>query len=299
VLTRALGVYPDVDADLLLVEPKAGDRYLLCSDGLIREVTDNQVAATLRRLADPGEAARELVAQAKEHGGNDNITVVVVDVIDGAAADQADAAAAVIPDAGAETPAVLAGDEPVSEAIPATTEPPAPPRPTRQERREQRQERREQRQAAKAARRPRMRIVTVRVVAFFVLIAVILAGAYAGTDWYAHNTYYVGLDGKEINIYKGRPGGMLWWHPVLVDSTGVTTQDILADSVPALQGNVLETTLAAAKQYVDNLKQQKIADTPSISSVPTTTSTSKTTVPRSSSTKKRSTAKSSSTTVAR
>ena len=60
-----------------------GDRFLLCSDGLLREVSDDQIASILRRLADPDEAAEELVAEAREQGGNDNITVVVVDVVDG------------------------------------------------------------------------------------------------------------------------------------------------------------------------------------------------------------------------
>jgi len=82
VLTRALGVDPDVDVDLIEVLPYKGDRFLLCSDGLPREVSDSQIASILRRLADPEEAARELVNEARANGGNDNITVVVVDVVD-------------------------------------------------------------------------------------------------------------------------------------------------------------------------------------------------------------------------
>src|SRR6185437_12929883 len=45
-------------------------------------VSDTQLASVLRRFADPGDAARELVAEARANGGNDNITVVVVDVVD-------------------------------------------------------------------------------------------------------------------------------------------------------------------------------------------------------------------------
>ncbi|MGI8493626.1 MAG: Stp1/IreP family PP2C-type Ser/Thr phosphatase, partial [Acidimicrobiales bacterium] len=80
VLTRALGVDPEVDVDLSVVRLRPEDRFLLCSDGLSREVTDQQIAAVLRRLADPAEAARELVAEAKMRGGSGNITVVVIDV---------------------------------------------------------------------------------------------------------------------------------------------------------------------------------------------------------------------------
>lgn len=83
IVTRALGVEPTVDADVIDLQPVVGDRLLLCSDGLTREVTDAQIAATLRQLKNPEEAARELVNMAKSNGGHDNITVVIVDVEDG------------------------------------------------------------------------------------------------------------------------------------------------------------------------------------------------------------------------
>src|SRR5215210_1358333 len=82
ILTRVLGNEPDVEVDEFPVIPVAGDRYLLCSDGLFNELEDDRIAAVLRRIADPGEAARELVRLANEGGGRDNITVVVVDVVD-------------------------------------------------------------------------------------------------------------------------------------------------------------------------------------------------------------------------
>ena len=81
VLTRALGIDPDVAVDAWEVLPFTGDRFVLCSDGLSNELTDDQIAAVLRRLADPQEAADELVRLANENGGRDNITVVVVDII--------------------------------------------------------------------------------------------------------------------------------------------------------------------------------------------------------------------------
>src|SRR3546814_9439821 len=67
-----LGVYPEVAADLWPIDPVRGDRYLLCSDGLFNEVGDDQMAAVLRRLRDPSEAAAELVRLANEGGGRDN-----------------------------------------------------------------------------------------------------------------------------------------------------------------------------------------------------------------------------------
>ena len=82
VITRAIGVDPEVPADLFLVDPVPGDRFLLCSDGLFRELGDDQIGAILRRLPNPQDAAEDLVAEAKFRGGNDNITVIVVDVIE-------------------------------------------------------------------------------------------------------------------------------------------------------------------------------------------------------------------------
>ena len=81
VLTRALGIDPEVNVDAWEVLPFAGDRFVLCSDGLSNELTDDQIAAVLRRLAEPQEAANELVRLANDNGGRDNITVVVVDIM--------------------------------------------------------------------------------------------------------------------------------------------------------------------------------------------------------------------------
>lgn len=104
IMTRALGVDPDVPVDLFLEEAATGDRYLLCSDGLPREVKDDHIASILRRLRDPREAAKELVDEAKRRGGSDNITVVVVDVIDASQKDDPVDATTVVPLAPAEAP---------------------------------------------------------------------------------------------------------------------------------------------------------------------------------------------------
>ena len=93
IVTRVLGVYDQVDVDLWPVDAVRGDRLLLCSDGLFNEVAADQIAAVLRRLADPQEAAAELVRRALESGGRDNVTVLVLDVVDdGGVAEAASAA---------------------------------------------------------------------------------------------------------------------------------------------------------------------------------------------------------------
>jgi len=81
ILTRALGVSVDVDVDLWELRLHDGDRILLCSDGLTNEVGTEQIAGTLASTTEPAEAARALVDAAVAHGGNDNVTVLVVDVL--------------------------------------------------------------------------------------------------------------------------------------------------------------------------------------------------------------------------
>jgi protein phosphatase len=82
ILTRALGVAPDVDVDLWELHVQVGDRLLLCSDGLTNEVETTEIAQILGKHADPVTASTALVAQALTNGGSDNVTVVVIDVED-------------------------------------------------------------------------------------------------------------------------------------------------------------------------------------------------------------------------
>ena len=80
IVTRALGSDFAVRADHWLLPPLAGDRYLVCSDGLTGELTDEEILPLLR-AGNQQEAAAALVAAADEAGGHDNTTVIVVDVI--------------------------------------------------------------------------------------------------------------------------------------------------------------------------------------------------------------------------
>ncbi|MBK3647509.1 MerR family transcriptional regulator, partial [Streptomyces sp. MBT33] len=79
-LLKALGT----DApDLALRDAAAGDRYLLCSDGLPRAVPDALIRTVLSDARDPDEAARTLIAEANARGGHDNVSCVVADVVEG------------------------------------------------------------------------------------------------------------------------------------------------------------------------------------------------------------------------
>lgn len=80
ILLRALGRDPDMEVELGETTVAIGDRVLLCTDGLTRTVNDQGLAAALdRHRGDPQAACQELVAQANDNGGPDNVTVVVVE----------------------------------------------------------------------------------------------------------------------------------------------------------------------------------------------------------------------------
>lgn len=238
VLTRALGVDPDVMVDVLGVTPEAGDRFLLCTDGLVREIGDDQVASVLRRLDDPGDAARELVDQAKEHGGNDNITVVVVDVA-------ADSDTTVPVDGFAATTVGHGAGDGDEEGAEKGEEAAAAPR-----------SRRFRSRRGRFASRPRARFVTLRVVVFFVVLLVVLAVAAFGVVWYARDSYFVGLSGSRVTIFQGRPGGVLWFKPTVAQTTPLTTAQVLPYHLSALRAGQEEPSLSAARGYVQRLQSE-------------------------------------------
>jgi protein phosphatase len=82
VITRAVGVRSDVEVDRTPVDIRKGDRFLLCSDGLYNMVPEFNMAQILR--ADSQDPAADLVNAANDAGGFDNITVILVDILDGA-----------------------------------------------------------------------------------------------------------------------------------------------------------------------------------------------------------------------
>jgi PPM family protein phosphatase len=80
VLTRALQSGGEADPDVFALEARAGDRYLICSDGLSDVVPSELLREVLAAVADPSAVVRKLVELANAGGGPDNITCVVADV---------------------------------------------------------------------------------------------------------------------------------------------------------------------------------------------------------------------------
>ena len=92
VITRALGMQDSVEVDLLAHDAKLGDTFVLCSDGLSGMISDAEILQVAVQNRDLSAACKRLAALANEHGGEDNITAVVVRIVqsDGASGDGAD-----------------------------------------------------------------------------------------------------------------------------------------------------------------------------------------------------------------
>jgi protein phosphatase len=256
IVTRALGVYPDVEVDCFGITPFAGDRYLLASDGLMDEVEDPDIASILRRHPDPDDAARELVDLAKGHGGRDNVTVVIVDVVDDD--DRAAKAAALIaenpptPRPSREPEALREDGPPPAERTP----PPPSPRAT----------------TTTPTKQPKQPRVTGKSVLFLLALIAVLAGAFAAIGFYARGSYYVGVHDGEVVIFQGRPGGLLWFKPTVKERTGLQEADVPPAFRSSVADGKTEPSLDDAEQYVRNLKSATTTTT-------TTTTTSTTTAP--------------------
>ena len=80
VLTRALGVGPDVEIDRSTLAVDQGDRIIVCSDGLFNELSRMEIASTMAGGGDVASVADNLIDEAITHGGRDNVSVVVAEV---------------------------------------------------------------------------------------------------------------------------------------------------------------------------------------------------------------------------
>ena len=88
IITRAVGSQPQVAPDIQHLDPRPGDLYLLASDGLTRELSDADIAATLKRAASRSSGrplnlknvTKTLIDEANDAGGNDNITVLLLQI---------------------------------------------------------------------------------------------------------------------------------------------------------------------------------------------------------------------------
>ncbi len=84
-ITRAVGAGVSLELEAEMIEPCAGDRFLLCSDGLNKELSDTEIAGVLEHHP-LQEAAAMLLARSLDRGASDNVTLILVEVVASTAA---------------------------------------------------------------------------------------------------------------------------------------------------------------------------------------------------------------------
>jgi PPM family protein phosphatase len=261
-ILRVLDGRPDSDPDLEILDVRAGDRLMLCSDGLPDYVSDEVIAAS---MADgtPDSVVVELITHALEAGSNDNVTCVVADVIETSPSSgenpQLVGAAAELAQGGTgrgEPTVVVPGHGSGGGAGGAVLDP----------------------EELRYAPRPPKRFPWLRRIA----VLVVILGLIGGVGWFAYSwtqkQYYVGTDGDYVAIFKGVEGDI----PGLTLTSVYEKQDLQVDKLPTysreqVENNIQADDLPGARTIVSELERTaaecaaKAKPTPSPTPKPSTT----------------------------
>jgi hypothetical protein len=114
----------------------------------------------------------------------------------------------------------------------------------------------DRRRLKKASRAPRPRRVTWRLVLYLVAVLAVIGVAFGALTYYGRHTYFVGFDADAVVIYQGRPGGVLWMQPEIVERTPYTRADVPIGVVAELERGKIEPTREDAAAYVTNIRDQ-------------------------------------------
>jgi PPM family protein phosphatase len=243
-LLRALNGQ-EVEPDLSMREARAGDRYLLCSDGLSGVVSEETLAEALKD-PDPQSTADRLIELALRSGGPDNITVIVADVvedaggrgrldpvIDGAAGDNVGQRQV--------DPRSAAGRAALADPQPQSPPPPTPPTGD----------------GSSARRRP-LRLLLVAVAALVVLVA----GA-VGTYMWALGHWFVGVDGngtdEQVAVFRGLDVSIVGFDFYELDeATGMAVADLTPAARNRVRGGITADDADDADRILAALRLQRL-----------------------------------------
>jgi len=253
VITRTLDG-SDMEPDLRVREAVAGDRYLLCSDGLTDVVSEN----TLREVLCEGtaqEAVDRLVDLALRAGGPDNVTAVVADVVEHEV----------------ETPPQVAGAAAVADTLPSARSSllSAAGRAAMMRRRPGRDGSESAPAAtAQAAGRAGLRARLLRPLVLIPTAVVVLLAAAAFGGWlYLSGQWYVGADDTDVVVYHGVPGSVAGLHLHSRDSTRGALADLTEGDRQRVQEGIPAHDRGDAERIVTAL--QRIPDPDATPPAPT------------------------------
>jgi protein phosphatase len=242
-LLRALNGQ-DVEPDLSMREARAGDRYLLCSDGLSGVVSEETLADALQD-PDPQSTADRLIELALRSGGPDNITVIVADVVEddgyGSSMDPVvDGAAGNNVGQRQVDPRSAAGRAALADPAPAPTPPEPPvygPAPKR--------------------RRP------LRTALAALAVLVVLAGVGIGAYVWALGHWFVGVDGtgtaSRVAVFRGLPASVAGLDLYRVDhATDLAVSDLTPAARNRVRNGITADDAADAQRILGALRDQRL-----------------------------------------
>ena len=234
IVTRALGIDRTVNVDVFVQDVRTGDRLVLCSDGLVDEVSDADILTVLRQHTDPQECAEALVMVANTNGGRDNTTVIVVDIADDVSA-----------------PVELRPDDDITQSVPVVDAGALV--------------------GAGAGTRRRHVKVSMAIVWSAVVVALLFAAVITGV--YARSGYFIAFtENDTVAIWRGRPGGVLWFDPTVDRETTLKGDDLPPDILRDVMTKREFTSASDAGTYLALVQQAILnATTTTVAGATTTT----------------------------
>ena len=219
IVTRALGIDAEVDVEANTFPVTVGAWYVLCSDGLVDEISDADIAKVLERCTTPHEASQALVDAANAAGGRDNITVIVVSTA-------APHAEVVVPVEAPVSP--ITPPPPYSENDPVIVMREIP-----------------------AKKKFRFGPVLFWSALVGIVLAVLVVFAA-----YGRTGYFVSFQGDDVVVLKGRPGGVLWFNPTVEARTTLTRSDLSDELALEIAGEPTFSESSAAQTYVNGIRDE-------------------------------------------
>ncbi|WP_062290492.1 PP2C family protein-serine/threonine phosphatase [Demequina phytophila] len=237
-LLRVLGdIDADVPVDISVRETRAGDRWLLCSDGLSGVVSKDTMQKTLLEVEDPGDCADALVGLALAAGAPDNVTCVIGDIVDIDASPDGVGPATTSQIVGSAArdrrKPSAGGDSPAGKAarLAAREEPDDDEEPSRE-----------------GWQRLRPWILP------FVTLLVLVGAAWGGY-WWSQQQYYVGADEGFVTIYRGIPATIGTWElSHVVEKTEILVDELAPYQRERVTGAIRVPTLEEAAGVVSSLE---------------------------------------------
>ena len=237
IVTRALGIDADVEVEANTFPVTVGAWYVLCSDGLVDEISDADIAKVLERCTSPHEAAQALVDAANAAGGRDNITVIVVSTA-----------------------------SPDAEVVVPVEEPPSPISPPRDS---------DNAPVLVMRETPAKKKFRFGPVLFWSALGGIVLAVLVVFAAYGRTGYFVSFQGDDVVVLKGRPGGVLWFNPTVEARTTLTRSDLSDELALEIAGEPTFSESSAAQTYVNGIRDEVQPNpTTTLPAVVTTTTSS-------------------------